>query len=509
MDLALLPWKFLLAVAGAGWLLWSRGRNTGNWVGLGLAAFAMAAYLGFGNPVSSNLHIHEWTHYYLGAKYAPELGYNRLYDCLVVADEQDGRASFGERRRVTDLRSNRIVDTGEVLADPGRCTDHFTPARWSDFRADVAYLRGRLPAQRWNVILIDHGYNATPVWTLVGAMLANTGPASNRQLYLLSLLDPLLLAVSLAAIWWAFGRRTLAVAVLSLATFLPAEYIWTGRALLRWDWLFLMVLAVCLLKKGMAFPAGLALGYAALLRVFPAALFAGPALVIAQHLLRGCRVDRAWWAFPLGGLASAAALVPFSLLVLGAEIHQEFLENLIKTAGTPFTNAIGLPSVLSWRPGTALAEMFDPTAIDPIGAWTAVHRQAAVDLVAVRVLVIATFAALLILAVRRAQLWVAATLGTALIPAAVDLLGYYYMLILVTALLHHRSERIALWLLGLSAASQFINLALAPGMPTTQDQQYVLISAATVLAFGAVLLTAHCIALVGPSPGTDGREWHR
>jgi hypothetical protein len=52
---------------------------------------------------------------------------------------------------------------------------------------------------------LDHGFNATPVWTLIGRPFARSVPASDSGLLLLALLDPLLIAGMLLTIAWAFG----------------------------------------------------------------------------------------------------------------------------------------------------------------------------------------------------------------------------------------------------------------------------------------------------------------
>jgi len=88
-------------------------------------------------------YIHEWDayHYYIGAKYAPELGYTRLYFCTIVADAEDGRLGDGARRKVRDLETNRVVTADTLLLEPGRCTGHFSPERWQAFKHDVAWFR--------------------------------------------------------------------------------------------------------------------------------------------------------------------------------------------------------------------------------------------------------------------------------------------------------------------------------------------------------------------------------
>ena len=86
-----------LAVVGALLLLWYwladdvpllrrwRRLRDGLLIAIGLVSCASWWNLGrfHFNPF---IHYYEFYHYYLGAKYAPELGYTRLYDCTVAAD---------------------------------------------------------------------------------------------------------------------------------------------------------------------------------------------------------------------------------------------------------------------------------------------------------------------------------------------------------------------------------------------------------------------------------------
>ena len=47
---------------------------------------------------------------------------------------------------------------------------------------------------RWHRTQVDHGYNATPVWGLLGRLVAGSGPVTEGRILALRLLDPLLLA---------------------------------------------------------------------------------------------------------------------------------------------------------------------------------------------------------------------------------------------------------------------------------------------------------------------------
>ncbi|MFJ9752778.1 glycosyltransferase 87 family protein [Streptomyces chartreusis] len=465
------------------------------------------AWLGSGQlPLKNFVHTHEWTHYYLGAKYAGELSYDRLYECITVADAQDGVTMPPEQQKITDLRTNRTVSTQAILADPDRCTRHFTTERWSNFRQDTAYFRDRADADQWYTIINDHGYNTTPVWTAAAALLVNLTPATDLQVSLLAVLDPLYLLVMMLAICWAFGWRTLAVAVVVLATYLPARYIWTGGAFLRWDWLFYTVAAVCCLKKGKPVVAGLALGYAALLRIFPAVLFLGPALTLGWQLLRTRHLNRDVIRLFTGGALAAVVLVPISWAVAGGwQAWEAFARNLAKTQETPMTNTVGLRTMLRWRPSQGIGDLYDPQAAEPAAVWTHALRQAATEIVPLQVALAALFLVALSLAVRWVPPWVAAALSVAVLPVVTDLLCYYYMIIIVLVLLWRTRPQIALWLMGLCAATQFIGLAPIPGMSTWYDQQFTLISALTVAVF-AVLLWLYIRASQPPhtDPWKDG-----
>lgn len=522
-DLASRKWELLLALLGIALLVADarRERREGppprrswrRWL-FGVAAVVGAlTYFNFGAFHFGN-YIHTWDtlHYYLGAKYFRELSYDRLYECMAVADAAEPRlARRVELRKITNLRTNVLEGTAEILADPARCTAHFTPERWRHFTADVATFRARESPRRWEEISTDHGFNGTPVWLLAGSVLANTGPASDRRILALTLLDPLYLLALVAVVGWAFGLRPLAVALLVFATFFPGRFFWTGGAFLRWDWLFYMVASVACLKKGRPWLGGMALGYAALLRVFPGLLAAGPAAAVVALLvrdgmregLRGPEV-KAHLRF-LGGAALAVALlVPVSLVGLGgSDTYRAFLANTKKHQATPLTNHIGLRTVLSYRPSEVGRHLVDETDADPWLRWkearlAAWHRMRPVaGLFAFAALVLLGWATL-----RRPEPWIAAALGALWIGFAVELTSYYFAFLIVPALLWVEKRSAAVALLALAAFSQLVSLGPFLGMPTWRDEQYTLISLATLLVCGGLL-----VAFGRPrSPGATGRK---
>lgn len=505
-------------------------RRRGLFAVLGLVA--TLTYFNFG-AFHFGSFIHGWDtfHYYLGAKYFRELSYDRLYDCATVADATPAegesasayavRRAHAERRSVRNLRTNRLESTAGLLAHPERCTAHFTPERWRAFNRDVAWFRARESAGRWDQIFGDHGFNATPVWNVAGSLLANLAPASDRQILLLALIDPLYFAAMVAVLLWAFGVPGAAVGLLVLATEFPARFFWTGGAFLRWDWLFFTVAAVCCLRRGRPFLGGAALAYAALLRIFPVFLAAGPAALLCAELVReiasgrgslGARMRTALAAkalrphlrFVAGGLVAAALLVPLSLVVNGGSgAYREFFANTAKHQATPLTNHMGLRTVVSFRPDEIGRRLHAESAPEPwarwkqarLAAWSRTRSWAA----AIALLALALVARA---AVRHREPWIAAALGAAFIPFAVELTSYYYAFLIVPALLWTVRKESGLALLLLGAAGLFVSLAPLAGMPTWRDEQYTLVALATLLALLFILLR-FAFAVRCSTPPTD------
>lgn len=531
-DLNSRRWELLLALLGVALLVVDarRERRQGepppkSWRrrAFGVAAAVAAlTYFNFGAFHFGNF-VHTWDtlHYYLGAKYFRELSYDRLYECIAVADAAEPRLARRVRlRKITNLRTNVLESTAEILEHPQRCTDHFSPDRWGRFTADVAWFRDRETPQRWEEISTDHGFNGTPAWLIAGSPLANLAPASEGQILALTLLDPVYFLALAAVIGWAFGLRPLAVALLVLATFFPCRFFWTGGAFLRWDWLFYMAAAVACLKKGRPWLGGMALGYAAMLRVFPGLLAAGPvaatvAMVAGDGLRAGLRRPevQAHLRFLGGAVIAVALLVPASFAATGGpDGWRAFIANTRKHQATPLTNHMGLRTVMAWRPAEVGRHLVDETAADPwlrwkearLAAWRQVWPLAAA--VAGAALVLLGRAAR-----RRPEPWIAAALGALWIAFAVELTSYYYAFLVVPALLWAEKRAASIALLALAAFSQWVSLGPLLGMPTWRDEQYTLISLATVLVSGGLLAVFGRGGDRGgkgaaPSPGNRGGD---
>jgi hypothetical protein len=482
--------KAATAVAGAlllgvGALGSARGRRPGRVFDALLAVLGLLAAACWWNLGRFNFpmfgHPSETYHYYVGAKYFRELGYTNLYRCTALADAEAGRGAEVAARWARDLGTNRLVPAAELLRDPALCKARFTPERWRSFRRDVAFFRDRLPVARWQRTQVDHGYNATPAWGLVGGLLAQSGPATERRILLLQLLDPLLLAATGLAIARTFGWRALCVVLLYWGTNHPAQYGWIGGSYLRQLELAALLVGICCLRRARSGAAGALLAGAALVRVFPAVAFAGVALRALWGALAARRLalSREHRRFALAALATAALVVPLSGVAAGGlGAWPAFAENSRVLLGTPLRNHVGLRTLLAFDPAATSRQLLDPALDDPYAPW----KEARLGTFAARrpvfLACLAVFLVLLAAAVRRAGDWEATVLALGLVPIALELTGYYWSLLAAYALLWERRPWIGAALCALSAAGWAV-AGLLPG-EERYDEVFTWISLATV-----------------------------
>jgi hypothetical protein len=529
------------ALALLGWGLWLAKKGMPNFrkklrdgllIVVGLLSFC--AYWNFFSWHFGN-YTHMWDtfHYYIGSKYFNEISYDRLYECVAVADsEEPGLRRRVELRKIMNLRTNMMISTSEVLAHPELCKAHFTPERWNGFKRDVGYFRSHHDVKRWEEAQTDHGYNGTPVWNIVGTTLSNTGPATDRQIWFLTRIDPFFIFGIIAMSWWAFGWRTMCVALAVFATNFPSRFYWTGGSLLRWDWLFYFVGGFCLIKKERPFLGGFFLGYSTLLRIFPMFVFSGPILVIIRQLWGAPSPDRPWWkpepwtslqalwkrvdrrfVAILGGAALAAALlVPISLITSsGIAGYRAFIFNTQKHKETPLTNYMGLRTVVAYSPSEAGRVLKDDRLEDPWATWkhtklVTFHRRFPIYL-----LFAAAFTVLLFGALRDAEPWVACCLGATMMAVGVELTCYYYSFLFAIAFLYHKRREAGAILLGVTAMTGFLDWAPTRYLPDTKpwvnfkmpqwlDEQYMWMSVATLAGFIWILYR------FGNVPASDSGE---
>lgn len=212
-------------------------------------------------------------HYYLGAKYLPEVGYFNLYSCALEADEEGG----GYWYRITearDMETYRIVSRSSLPPCP---LTNFTPERWSDFRQDVEYFAHLEGPDFFANLFTDKGFNPPPFWAAVAMPLARALPISNSGVAeIVFNLDVAAVLLGVLIVW----RSCSGVAALltaGLTIFYFGNYGLIGGNFLQYLWFPLTVVAITLWAKNQPGLSGAVLGVAGGLQVFP--LFFGLPIV--------------------------------------------------------------------------------------------------------------------------------------------------------------------------------------------------------------------------------------
>ncbi|HUW60953.1 MAG TPA: CapA family protein [Candidatus Bathyarchaeia archaeon] len=290
-------------------------------------AVAVASYLEFGQfRYDRYINPHDVFHYYMGSKYSREIGYSHLYASALVADSQMNSV-YDRNRSIRSQEDYGYIPARMVLKDSAKYEGLFTPRRWVEFKRDIAFFQSRMPKAKWNNVLRDKGYNATPVWNMVARALANTFDTSSINALLF--LDLAMLAAMLVMIWAAFGWNVAMLAAVFFASNFFMSFVHIRGAFLRLDWVALLVMSVCALKLGWYKTAGGMMAYAALARVFPTVFVFGIGACFVWDVIKNRRLSRRYVEFFAVFVLTVSVLVGLSIFDDGnLHLWREFSDKI-------------------------------------------------------------------------------------------------------------------------------------------------------------------------------------
>jgi hypothetical protein len=324
-------------------------------------------------------HFHEFFHYYLGAKYFRDLGYEGLYDCTALGDLENAR-DLGQRGHAGEW----VRDLDDVLTDKSfdaaidNCqhayVDKMSPARWEQFRADLRELQTIVPDEWWSDVVYDAGFNPPPSWVLFGGALANVIPIRMGHLptYLVATsLDMVLIAACFLVLRRAFGTAVAATAGVFFGASFIASYGWNGGCFLRYSWISFIVFGLAAAKRKRWVLAGAFLGASACDRIFPAGFAVGAALPIAYGaLVLKSKVDREKLKrFGMGFGGAVGAMVLLSLVVFGFDAWHVFVTRIGRHGDVYYTMHIGLKKVITWRDWVASQNFHGHVGLQRFHDW--------------------------------------------------------------------------------------------------------------------------------------------
>ena len=466
-----------------------------KFVGVSLGIAGIVAYFnGFRFGYAKYYHRWDQYHYYMGAKYFREMGYDGLYKCAVVAQDELGNVSYVDEdtgrlshidmskevrhadKKIRNLGGdNLLMPASSILEHPEICKAHFSAERWEAYKNDVKFFRTASDKTYWEDMQKDHGYNPPPVWTIMGKAFAELHPASTRYLQLLAGLDLVYLLGTFVALWWAFGWRVFAVAGVFWGCQASAPFYWTGGAFLRQDWLFFLTLSIALIRKQRFKLGGASLVYSGMLRIFPGLVVVGPLVVAGASLVRKRRLEHSHRQMLLGGVLAFAVLLPASLKVAGTDSYQQFYKHTLQVHDqTPLTNHMGLRVLIAHKmfdvkAGPPFVEIAhgqssgrmkftrDMKLVDPFEVWKRMRneRYAKYRWLAYAILA-ATFALFVAVVSRIRSLWIATCIAQVWVILLSQLTCYYYSFLILSAPLTRVRKQLEVPLFGLAVLTQFV-----------------------------------------------------
>lgn len=424
-----------------------------------MALLSLAAFSNFGHPQFHDVrngrpsYVHTWDMrvYFPAVKYFDELGYDGVYLASVkaFADARLG-GSLGPISdvRVRDLRDYEMRTVSELEEEIHGIESRFTPERWAELERDMSYFWETMGRRAYLDSLRDHGGNATPAWLLAASLIYDSADATESTFLWAALLDPLLLLIFFVAAWRTFGLRAALVCMVAFGATTVYQFgsNWGGSTL-RNDWMILIGLGVCALKSKRLVLAGVLLGWAAMIRAFPALALLFLAAPVGWEMLRAWRARReegseqrvVVQAMPLLKVAAGVVVV---VLALGAASTAKFgwdeswgawSHKISMHANRPNVNHLGLTALVSFDPDNLWhnlrARGQDPELWGPLTAQTMRDRRFII------VAGMVGYTLLAFLACRRLRLADAAVIGTMMIPIYFYPSNYYLHILFVWPLM--------------------------------------------------------------------------
>lgn len=319
--------------------------------------FGVFNYYQFDNRVWSGMDDYtDIAYYYLNTKYLDELGYFSLYAAMITADREYKDHHSSKIRRYRDLRDYEVKGTQVAYEHGKQIKQRFTKARWEEFKHDVNWFLARKSTRNMQAnFYVDHGYNPPPTWAVPGGGLAQIAPVESIKL--IALVDVVFVSCALLGVAWAFGAETMLYAMLFFLFTFSGRWPILSHSLLRFDWSSMLVLSVCMLKKGKFGIAGAFMGYAALNRIFPAIFFFPWVVVAVLDIIKERRLPMRHVKFTAGAALMTALLVGGALAEYGPETFQQSMHNLLMHNVSYSSHRVGLGDMLMFKGETSRAEI--------------------------------------------------------------------------------------------------------------------------------------------------------
>jgi hypothetical protein len=324
--------------------------------------FSFGVYHNLGNFRGGGfVHVADMFNYYLNTKYFNEVGYYDLYDAVIVADTEQGN-QLERLPFYTDLKTYQNTPRERALESADRIRGRFSSERWTAFKDDVVFFKTATGMPRspggLMFLLMDHGYNGSPVSTLILGTIANVVPVT--QLQLLAFFDVCLMIATSVLVFRTFGIEMGALFSVYFCVNILNTADSVSGSFLRYDWLCYIVVAVCLLERKRYASAAFFLTLSAMLRVFPAALLYGMAVIIFKNAMATGVIDRRFRRFMLAVGITGVALFLLPAVSTGSVLQpwKDFSQKIELHDRGVYVNHLGFRGIALFESNQLSLESF-------------------------------------------------------------------------------------------------------------------------------------------------------
>ncbi|MDD5005294.1 MAG: hypothetical protein PHS93_02170 [Candidatus Omnitrophica bacterium] len=346
------------------------------------AIISVCSYYNFGifhgNQTNKSRYIHypEFFVHYIGPKYFKELGYFNTYNAMAVADAQ-GENILSDNPSIMNLRNYHYISKKEILENAGYYKSLFSPLRWQEFKSDIASLNRQCSPWQFKNAVVDHGYNASPVWNATASILTNIVGAD--KIIYLALLDIFLLILMFVVLGYSFGLEIMLVALIFFSVNFISSFYWIGGAFLRYDWLVALVCALSMVHKNKYTLAGIFLSYAAMVKIFPVLFLAGLIVKAAWNIIEKRKLPKKYIKlFVSFALTSVILFAYGSIHGKGIANWKDFTQKIVFHNQTLLANNVGFKMVAlydpSWSDYNKFEKAYGSTKENPFIMLTDVKR---------------------------------------------------------------------------------------------------------------------------------------
>lgn len=335
------------------------------------------------------LHWHEVYHYYLGAKYYREIGYNGLYETVALADSESAAPQITQR----NMRSLREPTTPIPLSlglERARTEfrPKFTEARWAAFKDDVETLKSYAAPGWLDLGLFDAGFNPPPTWALFGTTIANLVPISQAHAWLpwapphwyqiewLGLFDIAMLIAIFVIVGRTYGLHAFTAFFLLYCMSSISAMLWITGGYFRFTWLLGLMWGIAALSRARFALAGAFLALAAVDRIFPVVFLAAAGFALFVRFLKKRSDWRPLVYFGASALLVGWGLIFISVVLYGVEAWAAFYQKILIHKEMFFVHHIGYRRIAVYGPWVPDQNFWWAEGLDRFRAWNAnlVHR---------------------------------------------------------------------------------------------------------------------------------------